>query len=67
MAIDTTVTFEVHCSDYSYTINTDDEFSVEYREADQLTSCSSIGFGSIDEMEAVANAMLRAARLYRDM
>lgn len=67
MAVDTTVTFEVHCGDYSYTINTDDEFSVEYREADRPAGYSSIGFGSIDEMEAVANAMLRAARLYRDM
>jgi hypothetical protein len=64
MSIPTSLTIEVFPDDdyhYSVTVNNETN-SLQYHEEKMEKE---ITFASIEEMKAVANAMLRAAELYR--
>lgn len=68
--IETGVTLEVYADlDYFYEIHVGGEYTLTYKEkhADKLGDKVYVGFGSLEEMEAVAKAMLRAVKTAREM
>ena len=66
MALETGITLTVYADvDYRYEVNVADEIDLTYKE-DGRDRDLRIGFGSLDEMEAVARAMLNAVKLARD-
>jgi hypothetical protein len=70
MSIETSVTIGVYPShSYNYDVYVGEEYSLIYKEDDIETrerkERATITFGSIEEMEAVAQAMLRAVQTYR--
>lgn len=64
--IQTTTTMSVYVNDdYTHVVSVDgDEMFIEYKEFNR-TQCERISFGSLDEMEAVALAMLKAVRTHK--
>lgn len=65
MAIETGVTLSVYADhDYRFDVEVSDEFSVVYVENGK--EGSRVSFGSLDEMEAVAKAMLKAIKLAKE-
>lgn len=64
MNIQTGITVEVFPdSEYRYEVSVNDELiSLNYFEEGQERE---IAFGSLDELEAVANAMLKVAKFYK--
>jgi ribosomal protein L11 len=70
MSIETSVTIGVYPDhSYNYDVYVGEEYSLIYKEDDIETrerkERATIGFGSIEEMEAVARAMLRAVQTSR--
>lgn len=68
--IQTGVTLDVYADlDYFYEIRVGEEYTLTYKEtrSDQLDRKVYVGFGSLEEMEAVAKAMLRAVKTAREM
>lgn len=64
--IETGTTITVYADpDYHYEVILDGELSLDYVESNPQRR-DHIGFGSIDEMIAVAKAMLRAAELKKE-
>lgn len=64
--IETGFTFTVYADyDYKYTVVMEDTYTVNYKENDREEI--SIGFGSIEEMEAVARSMLKAVEVKREL
>ena len=67
MSIATGITLTVYADqDYRYNIEVSDEMALVYEE-DGREQDLRIGFGSLNEMEAVANAMLRAVKLAKEV
>lgn len=67
MSIATGITLTVYADqDYRYNIEVSDEMSLVYEE-DGREKDLRISFGSLNEMEAVANAMLRAVKLAKEV
>ena len=67
MSIATGITLTVYVDhDYRYNIEVSDEMALVYEE-DGREQDLRIGFGSLNEMEAVANAMLRAVKLAKEV
>lgn len=65
MAIETGITLTVYADpDYHFEVTVFDELSLSYVEGDRMRE--NIGFGSLDEMEAVAKAMLKAVKLAKE-
>ena len=66
---ETGITLTVYCElDYKYEISYDEILHITYvepRESDDYRI--DLSFGSIEEMEAVAKAMLKVAQLKREM
>ena len=52
--------------DYHFDVSVADELSVTYVEHGRETANSSVSFGSLEEMEAVAKAMLRVVKLAKE-
>lgn len=66
MNIETDITISVYPdSDYHFEVTAGDMFRVEYHEHNISGVTSQVAFGSLDEMEAVANAMLKVVALRR--
>lgn len=66
MTIETGVTFTVYADpDYHFEVEASDEYSVTYVDH-QVSQKVNIGFGSLDEMEAVARAMLKAVSVAKN-
>lgn len=67
MSIPTDLVITVYAdTDYHYSITCGGEFQLSYNE-DGLDHAPNIGFGSLAEMEAVANAMLQAVKAARSL
>lgn len=56
-------------ADYKFVASVSDEISLEYVERGSFCAAANarITFGSLEEMEAVGNAMLQAVKTYRKM
>jgi hypothetical protein len=66
MAIETGITLTVYADpDYRFEVEVSDEYSVTYIDG-QVDQRINIGFGSLEEMEAVAQAMLKAVKLAKN-
>jgi hypothetical protein len=65
MEIETGITINVYADpDYGYAISVaEDELSVAYTDADGNVDGTKLTFGSKKEMEAVAQAMLKACKI----
>jgi hypothetical protein len=65
--IETGITLEVYADpEYFYEVHLGGEYTLTYKETD-LNIKTILGFGSLEEMEAVANAMLKAVKIKREM
>ena len=69
MKIETGITLTVYADhDYHFDVSVlSDEMSVTYVEAEFDTHGQRLSFGSIEEMQAVAHAMLKAIELRKAM
>ncbi len=56
----------VHCDGYDYEIELGDELSLTYLEPTRPDATAVIAFGSLQEMESVAKAMLKAAKIHEE-
>jgi hypothetical protein len=64
--IETGVTFTVYANpDYHFEVEASDEYGVTYVDH-QITQRVTVSFGSLDEMEAVARAMLKAVSVAKN-
>ena len=66
MAFETGITLTVYADrDYFYEVDIAEELSLTYKEIDRKDDIR-LDFGSLDEMEAVAKAMLKAVKLAKE-
>ena len=67
MSISTSIALTIHTDpDYHFTATAaDDQFSLSYFEDGKRVTEREIGFASAEEMIAVAEAMIRAAKLVK--
>jgi len=68
MSIENSVSITVSTDlDYKYEVNCGDEISLHYKEKEITSDPVYIRFGILNEMEAVAKAMLQAVKVAREM
>jgi hypothetical protein len=66
MTIETGITLTVYAdADYWYEVDIAEELTLTYKERGREVDIR-LGFGSLDEMEAVARAMLKAVKLAKE-